>query len=54
MIHHKLESLPPIYYFNLEHRSDRREYLEKQFLDYGINQKGLFKVIFRARAIINI
>ena len=36
MIHHKLRSLPPIYYFNLDHRIDRREYLEKQFLDYGI------------------
>lgn len=36
MIHHKLKGLPPIYYFNLDHRTDRREYLEKQFLDYGI------------------
>lgn len=36
MIHHKLEGIPPVYYFNLEHRTDRREYLEKQFADYGI------------------
>jgi hypothetical protein len=35
-IHSKLDDLPPIYYFNLNHRKDRREYLEKQFSDYGI------------------
>lgn len=35
-IHSKLDGLPPIYYFNLDHRKDRREYLEKQFSDYGI------------------
>jgi len=35
-INPKLEGLPPIYYFNLDHREDRREYLEKQFLDHGI------------------
>lgn len=34
--HQKLKNLPPIYYFNLEHRTDRREYLENQFSDYGI------------------
>jgi hypothetical protein len=32
----KLDNIPPIYYFNLEHRTDRREYLEKQFSDYGV------------------
>ena len=35
-IHSKLEGLPPIYYFNLDHRKDRREYLEQQFSDHGI------------------
>ena len=35
-INPKLEDLPPIYYFNLEHRVDRREYIEKQFSEYGI------------------
>ena len=35
-LHPKLRGLPPIYYFNLEHRIDRREYLEKQFSYYGI------------------
>jgi hypothetical protein len=32
----KLKNLPPIYYFNLDHRKDRKEYIEKQFLDHGI------------------
>lgn len=32
----KFNNIPPIYYFNLEHRIDRREYLEKQFSEYGI------------------
>jgi len=35
-IHPKLGNLPPIYYFNLDHRLDRREYMEKQFSEYGI------------------
>lgn len=35
-INPKLKGLPPVYYFNLEHRKDRKEYLEKQFLDHGI------------------
>lgn len=35
-INPKLKGLPPVYYFNLDYRKDRREYLEKQFLDYGI------------------
>lgn len=35
-INPKLKGLPPVYYFNLEHRKDRREYLEKQFFDHGI------------------
>lgn len=32
----KLVGLPPIYYFNLDNRIDRREHIEKQFSDYGI------------------
>lgn len=36
MVDSKLKGLPPIYYFNLEHRIDRRKYLEKQFSDYAI------------------
>jgi len=36
IINSKLKGIPPIYYFNLDHRTDRREYLEKQFLEYGI------------------
>jgi hypothetical protein len=32
----KLEGLPPIYYFNLDHRKDRKEYIENQFSTYGI------------------
>lgn len=32
----KLIGIPPIYYFNLDHRIDRREYIEDQFLKYGI------------------
>jgi len=35
-IYTKLKGLPPIYYFNLDHRTDRRDYLEKHFSDYGI------------------
>lgn len=36
MINTKLIGLPPIYYFNLNHRTDRREYLENEFLNHGI------------------
>jgi hypothetical protein len=36
IINSKLDGLPPIYYFNLNHRTDRREYLETQFLNHGI------------------
>lgn len=42
MINDKLEGLPPIYYFNLDHRVDRREYIENQFLEYGI--KNYYRV----------
>jgi hypothetical protein len=35
-LHPKLEGLPPVYYFNLDRRKDRREYLEQQFSNYGI------------------
>ena len=36
MINPKLRGLPPVYYFNLENRVDRREYLEDQFSKHGI------------------
>jgi hypothetical protein len=32
----KLKQIPPIYYFNLDHRIDRKKYIENQFLKYGI------------------
>jgi hypothetical protein len=32
-LENKLEYLPPVYYINLDHRMDRREYIESQF-DY--------------------
>jgi hypothetical protein len=32
----KLKGLPPIYYINLDHRTDRREYMESQFDHWGI------------------
>ena len=32
----KLKGLPPIYYINLDHRTDRREYIETQFDYWGI------------------
>jgi hypothetical protein len=32
-LENKLEYLPPVYYINLDHRVDRREYIESQF-DY--------------------
>ena len=41
-LNNKLNGLPPIYYFNLNHRKDRREYLEKHFLKYDI--KNYFRV----------
>jgi hypothetical protein len=35
-LHSKLVGIPPIYYCNLDYRKDRREYLEQQFSNYGI------------------
>lgn len=35
-LHSKLEGLPPIYYFNLDHRTDRKDYIETQFMNYGV------------------
>lgn len=35
-LHSKLNGIPPIYYFNLDHRTDRKEYLEEEFSKYGI------------------
>jgi hypothetical protein len=32
----KLNQLPPVYYFNLDYRTDRKSYIENQFLKYGI------------------
>ena len=32
----KVYGIPPIYYFNLDQRKDRREYIENQFSMYGI------------------
>ena len=32
----KLKGIPPIYYINLEHRTDRREHMEIQFDYWGI------------------
>jgi hypothetical protein len=32
----KLKQIPPVYYFNLDHRTDRKEHIENQFLKYGI------------------
>jgi hypothetical protein len=32
----KLKGLPTIYYLNLDHRTDRREYMESQFEHWGI------------------
>lgn len=38
----KLINIPPIYYFNLDHRKDRREYLENHFSTHEI--KNYFRV----------
>jgi hypothetical protein len=35
-LENKLKGLPPIYYINLDHRTDRREYMESQFDHWGI------------------
>jgi len=35
-LENKLKGLPPIYYINLEHRTDRRESMESQFNYWGI------------------
>lgn len=35
-LNHKLKGIPPIYYFNLDCRVDRKEHIEKEFLKYGI------------------
>jgi hypothetical protein len=32
----KLKDIPPIYYINLDHRTDRKEYMESQFDYWGI------------------
>lgn len=32
----KLKGLPPIFYLNLDHRTDRKEYMEGQFKERGI------------------
>jgi hypothetical protein len=32
----KLEGIPPIYYFNLDNRIDRRQYMEEQFYKWNI------------------
>lgn len=36
-IHYKLAGIPTIYYFNLDNRLDRREYMESQFQRWGIS-----------------
>jgi hypothetical protein len=35
-LENKLKGLPPIYYTNLDNRTDRREYMESQFDHWGI------------------
>jgi hypothetical protein len=35
-LHDKLKGLPTIYYINLDHRTDRKEYMESQFDYWGI------------------
>lgn len=32
----KLKGLPPVFYLNLDHRVDRKEYMEEQFSKWGI------------------
>lgn len=36
-IHHKLVGIPRIYYFNLDNRTDRKDYMENQFQKWGIS-----------------
>lgn len=36
MLNEKLQGLPKIYYFNLDNRTDRRDYMESQFDRWGI------------------
>lgn len=33
----KLKGIPTVYYFNLDNRTDRKEYMENQFNEYGIS-----------------
>ena len=35
-LNNKLKNIPHIYYFNLDNRTDRREYMETQFKKWGI------------------
>lgn len=37
-LHKKLEGIPHIYYINLEDRKDRREFMENQFNQWGIEK----------------
>lgn len=37
-LHNKLKGLPHIYYINLEHRKDRKTYMEGQFKHWGIEK----------------
>ncbi len=35
-LENKLKGLPPIFYLNMDHRTDRKEYMETQFKERGI------------------
>ena len=35
-LENKLKGLPPVFYLNLDHRTDRKEYMESQFKERGI------------------
>jgi hypothetical protein len=35
-LENKLKGFPPVFYQNLDHRTDRKEYMEQQFQKYGI------------------
>lgn len=35
-LHKNLIGIPPIYYFNLDYRKDRKQYIQNQFKKYGI------------------
>ena len=35
-LENKLKGFPPVFYQNLDHRIDRKEYMEQQFRQYGI------------------